>query len=889
MSSLLSFARAGPAHRTPHDEEAAVASSSTHPQRSSRWSRPFGIGSSSSGNQHALAVEMSSQPSATAQTANNSDNLDIEQGQPRHERGASGRSILSAISIPSLSNLRQRDSDRERRRQDARVQAQGDAGGGSGTGRADGAALTSLGGGSPLATVLLARPTAAAAASTSASASAARTANKKSRSTRREREEAATLFGPNLANYFGSAISSSGAVSSHGAGVPQPAAIPVAAPPLPSSPQAADDSAIGAATTDTSYPQNSLNSRRARLGSRGRARGASLSGLSVMSLGAESVTSLGVINAERTVDTTHATGMMHGSTADLIDQLNRDGPSADGSIAMSEGIDIGTLQRWIQRSTGIPADAASADAASPAPATCGPPVCTTLQSFVNLKRNTLKLSTSTTTSSKSDAFGGKASDAAAAASADANILRSRPSLSVLPTLSYGSASAVATPAGRDLLPEPTHALYFEYDCAAPYASVQIFIRASRKHGSWLNWTPSAEPGAHPLSSSTNDDGSPAWLAQCGPPPHVLGWPVHVAKLKKGFGVGHTANIPLHLQYYAPPKPKKADPSSAAAAAASAGDTSDKDAAVQRASSFKRVPEPPTPAAIPETPGFEFNRRLELDADDADEDAANTNTRGGSGATAAARPGSSARTDAAAESDAAAPSLATEGMVAEPVVEQETKEQRLAREKAERETLKLAIVVEALDDNARPLREPNLQTSYLRLTSLPVKKPVAERLADLTSSEALDAQEAPRTWSSQMEGQEAEIGPHRFQLQELYGLSSKPPAVAPAAVEGADDDEAGTAPPPPPVDLDASNGSECLICLSSPPTTLLLPCTHGLCLECAVQLRDSVVGIRQSERRRGRTPRRKYACPVCRRAYTSMLHLSKADEKAVAQQLQHEHT
>lgn len=134
----------------------------------------------------------------------------------------------------------------------------------------------------------------------------------------------------------------------------------------------------------------------------------------------------------------------------------------------------------------------------------------------------------------------------------------------------------------------------------------------------------------------------------------------------------------------------------------------------------------------------------------------------------------------------------------------------------------------------------------------------------------------------MEGQEAEIGPHRFQLQELYGLSSKPPAVAPAPVEAGDGEEDGAAVPPPPVDIDASNGSECLICLSSPPTTLLLPCTHGLCLECAVQLRDSVIGIRASERRRGRTPRRKYACPVCRRAYTSMLHLSKADEKAAAQ-------
>ncbi len=48
----------------------------------------------------------------------------------------------------------------------------------------------------------------------------------------------------------------------------------------------------------------------------------------MMSLGAESVTSLGGINAERTNDTTQPVGMMQGSTADLIDQLNRDGASA---------------------------------------------------------------------------------------------------------------------------------------------------------------------------------------------------------------------------------------------------------------------------------------------------------------------------------------------------------------------------------------------------------------------------------------------------------------------------------------------------------------------------------------------------------------------------------
>ncbi len=508
MSSLLSFARAGPSHRAAHDEEAGVASPSSQPS-SSRWSRPFGLGSSSA-NRNEGAVEMNSQASASAtQPAASNANLDIEQGAVHHERGTSGRSFLSAVSIPSLSNLRQRDRDQERRRQNDRAQAEGSTG--------QSRSLPSfVGGGNPLAAVML-------PVGTQNNTFTSRSANKKSRSSKREREEAATLFGPNLANYFGSGISSSGAVSSHAAGVPQPPA----AVTSPASPFAADASAAAPASPNlesapTAPAADPYASRRARLGSRGRARGASLSGLSMMSLGAESVTSLGGINTERTTDTAQATGMMQGSTADLIDQLNRDGPSADGHIAMSEGIDITTLQRWIQRSTGVSDDSATTTAAGAAPQ--GPPVCTTLQSFVNLKRNTLKLSTTLSTARPDAPSSSKFSEV------DANILRAKPSLTLLPTLSYGSAS---TSAATSALPEPTHSLYFEYDCAAPYASVQIFIRASRKHGSWINYQPPAR-SSDPLSASLNPDGTPAWLAQAGPPPHVLGWPCARRQAQEGL-------------------------------------------------------------------------------------------------------------------------------------------------------------------------------------------------------------------------------------------------------------------------------------------------------------------------------------------------------------------
>jgi hypothetical protein len=224
-----------------------------------------------------------------------------------------------------------------------------------------------------------------------------------------------------------------------------------------------------------------------------------------------------------------------------------------------------------------------------------------------------------------------------------------------------------------------------------------------------------------------------------------------------------------------------------------------------------------------------------------------------------------------------------------VPEEETKEQRAAREKAERETLKLSIVIEGLNEAGRPYAQPNLQTTYMRLISLPLR-------SSAPLSEGVKQQETKRTWTAQVEGQEAEIGPHRFQLQELYGLSSRPPPVIPVqTAEGADGDavaagEAGAA------DLagatageetfaldmdalaDGSTGSECLICLSAPTNTLLLPCTHGLCLDCSVQLKDSVKAQREAERKRGKVPKKKYNCPMCRRGFTSMLHLRVAGEE-----------
>lgn len=579
--------------------------------------------------------------------------------------------------------------------------------------------------------------------------------------TRREREEGAALFGPNLANYFGSGSSSSGAVMS--------------------------TPGVDNSNNITSFGSQ----RRSRLGSRGRARGASLSGLNNLSL---------------------LDDLAGASALSLPDQSGAAVGASTEPLSMAEGIELDTLKRWIDRSVvggaiEIPgmdsAPASSGDAGNP------PTLCSTLQSYVNLKRNTIKLNIAAE------------EDVTSPVAAQTPTLRS--------VTSFGQSILGAAPL------TPTHLMQFEYDCAAPNASIQVFVRASRKHGSWVTWSTAREAAG--LSSEqipeADDEADAQCFAQRGPPPHVLGWPVYVNRLKKGFGKPLKAAISLRLELYAPPKVDQADKK------------------VEQSKSERDE-------QVPETPALDAAKRLGEETE---------------------------------PTPLAAPQAVQDPLTrfnAHSVAE--TKEAKAAREKAERETLKVAIVVEALDEDGKPLGEPNLQTTYLRLASLPLRQQpsmtptvdggnVIEEGQDSGPVQDIampgdEASVAPRrVWSLQVEGQEAEIGPHRFQLQELYGLSSRPPPAQQEhhhdqdPTEGVDADGEAIVPDSAMVDyarVQESGATECLICLSSPPTTLLLPCTHGLCLECAVQLRESVKAVRETERRRGRRPKRKYACPVCRR-------------------------
>ncbi|PWN22496.1 hypothetical protein BCV69DRAFT_145479 [Microstroma glucosiphilum] len=661
-----------------------------------------------------------------------------------------------------------------------------------------------------------------------ATSTSALIAGRKDARAKKEREEASTLVGPSLSNYFGSGSSSSGTVGGSSS-APNGASNSTAAP------------ANGEASSAAGPPETpGFGSRgMARLGSRGRARGASLSGLSALGQYGEASDSQASFG-----------DLQQGPLSTHLEAPPTQLDAMTEAVAMAEGIDIEVLKQWIEKSLdnlgAVQIDGTGEEAVEKALST--PSHCTTLQSYVNLKRNTIRLMTSSSEPSgvASTAVGygtsmsvavesssgglvshpleqaGKDGDEAFSSARSMPIIQEsglRPARSLSNMPDYDSSALGSS----SMLGPATHQLHFEYDCSAPAASIQIFLRASRKHGSWQAWSQKQAEAGYDKGTNYEDPASMSLYQQRGPAPHVLGWPVHSSMVKSGFAQPVKASLSLKLSLYAPPS-----------AATGEGNNNGVAAPAVAASSSAAKGEP-------------------------------------------------------APSSSAPPAQAQSLDTATAVPEEETKEQKIAREKAERETLKLSIVIEGLNESGRPYAQPNLQTTYMRLISLPLR-------SSAPGSEGATQQEVKRTWTAQVEGQEAEIGPHRFQLQELYGLSSRPPPVIPVqTAEGADGDPAvagdgGAADLPAAtggdetfaLDMDAladgSTGSECLICLSAPTNTLLLPCTHGLCLDCSVQLKDSVKAQRDAERKRGKVPKKKYNCPMCRRGFTSMLHLRVAGDE-----------
>ncbi|KAL4261485.1 E3 ubiquitin-protein ligase MGRN1/RNF157-like protein [Pleurotus pulmonarius] len=237
--------------------------------------------------------------------------------------------------------------------------------------------------------------------------------------------------------------------------------------------------------------------------------------------------------------------------------------------------------------------------------------------------------------------------------------------------------------------------------------------------------------------------------------------------------------------------------------------------------------------------------------------------------------------------------------------------------------RVTIRLAALDEQGAELSSPNEQVTYLHILRFGVKPAPAD---------GVDGVEDTRPWVVKVVKREATIGPHTFQLHEIFGLSSSsktshtpaPTAPLPTASPISHTYPPTTATPPaatPAIDGhdEEDPSSECLVCLSSPREVVLLPCRHLVaCKDCAVNMVEFGAGgnITHTEEpapatngtepnanddgnnptgettetdgahvpptlmtppppvtaRRKRKPKG-WFCPVCRQPYTSLLRLT----------------
>lgn len=140
-----------------------------------------------------------------------------------------------------------------------------------------------------------------------------------------------------------------------------------------------------------------------------------------------------------------------------------------------------------------------------------------------------------------------------------------------------------------------------------------------------------------------------------------------------------------------------------------------------------------------------------------------------------------------------------------------------------------------ENGARPSTEPSVST----------KGRASENEKD--KAEVEDT----RPWVVKVVKREARIGPHAFQLHEIYGLTAHSTASEPSHPTAPTAPAPSTSPthtyPPAPTmsdvppmaehkDEDSDASGECLLCLSSPREVVLLPCRHLVaCRECAVNM------------------------------------------------------
>ncbi|KAK2462386.1 hypothetical protein APHAL10511_005692 [Amanita phalloides] len=243
------------------------------------------------------------------------------------------------------------------------------------------------------------------------------------------------------------------------------------------------------------------------------------------------------------------------------------------------------------------------------------------------------------------------------------------------------------------------------------------------------------------------------------------------------------------------------------------------------------------------------------------------------------------------------------------------EGRSKKDKDEGKGVKVMIRLAALDEMGTELMSPNEQVTYLHIVRFGTKDVGVEE----------GSVEDMRPWVVKVVKREATIGPHTFQLHEIYGLTLSTSAQASAPTAALPHQEHSYPPstplPDPPILTPSgvvSGGeeepqSECLVCLSSPREVVLLPCRHLVaCRECALNMvefgaggqitqpsEDTAAtaegteggesggsgnttasgGNASNATTRRRRKAKGWYCPVCRQPYTSLLRISARDSHA----------
>ncbi|KAI3613206.1 hydroxyproline-rich glycoprotein [Moniliophthora roreri] len=255
----------------------------------------------------------------------------------------------------------------------------------------------------------------------------------------------------------------------------------------------------------------------------------------------------------------------------------------------------------------------------------------------------------------------------------------------------------------------------------------------------------------------------------------------------------------------------------------------------------------------------------------------------------------------------------------PSAETEAKEQK----KKDDDGVKVTIRLAALDDQGTELHSPNEQVTYLCVERFGAKQEAPKTEGEgegETQEQKKEEEHDTRPWVVKVVKREATIGPHTFQLHEIYGLtsSSHPTSTTPLpqAQPPTPNPNQHTYPPQPttaPITTEEEDPtSECLLCLSSPREVVLLPCRHLVaCKECALNMVEFGAGgaITQTTAAADNTEggegaveggdgnanatttnagtttttpatntRRKrkakgWFCPVCRQPYTSLLRIT----------------